>query len=233
MSARPEATKDNLDLDAIETRANRATPGPWHLDKEVDINGEVWWDESPVANTMYWHHSQPDDMHNFNAAFIAHARTDIPELIAEIRRLRAENETLSEFAARTSDEKMLLLRDGSTSAEPFEEIEEEKWGTISRSPMERSATSVGPSDPFKQICTRPKHAESPCNGLPRPDCPGYENWSADDEIERLRALLWVSVLCGGCGKRYRYNRADDPNADAAGKAHSAAVPECQSNRVAR
>ena len=39
------------------------------------------------------------------------------------------------------------------------------------------------------------------------------------EIKRLRSLLWVRVLCGGCGKRYSYNRADDPDGKLAGAKH--------------
>ena len=31
-------------------------------------------------------------------------------------------------------------------------------------------------NPFEQVCTRPKHETSPCNGLPRPDCPGYKEY---------------------------------------------------------
>jgi hypothetical protein len=48
-----------------------------------------------------------------------------------------------------------------------------------------------------------------------------------DEIERLRALLWCRVLCGGCGKSYRYNRAVDPKGDDMRAVHYAAVPTCQ------
>ena len=33
------------------------------------------------------------------------------------------------------------------------------------------------------------------------------------EIKRLRKLLEVRVLCGGCGRSYSYNRADDPKAE--------------------
>ena len=97
-----------LDLDAIEARVNAATPGPW-------ITGVRWEDPCDV----YWvpinrPGSDPDNPHQpdrialiryetcgfqyphyealSDAAFIAHARTDVPALVAEVRRLRAERE---------------------------------------------------------------------------------------------------------------------------------------------
>lgn len=77
---------EQLDLDVIEQRANDATPGPW----------ERWHD--PVALVDRFVAGFPintiqDSVGQFSAAdaeFIAHARTDVPALVAEIRRLRAE-----------------------------------------------------------------------------------------------------------------------------------------------
>jgi hypothetical protein len=65
-----------IDLDAIEARANAATPGPW---KEG-------------SNDVYSVR---------NAAFIAAARTDVPALIARVRELEAECERLKTFAAKS------------------------------------------------------------------------------------------------------------------------------------
>jgi hypothetical protein len=74
-------------LAEIEARAEAATPGVWYWealgehgypqrignDAEVAV-AETWTDpEWPPAN----------------AEFIAHARTDVPDLVAEVRRLRA------------------------------------------------------------------------------------------------------------------------------------------------
>lgn len=39
------------------------------------------------------------------------------------------------------------------------------------------------------------------------------------EVDRLRSLLVVSVLCGKCGKRYTYNRADDQDGEISAKSH--------------
>jgi hypothetical protein len=56
------------ELDVIGARANAATPGPW-----------TWpdWDDCS---------EQEADANN---EFIAHAREDVPALVAEVRRLRA------------------------------------------------------------------------------------------------------------------------------------------------
>jgi hypothetical protein len=88
-----------LNLDEIEARVNAATPEPWVTDTshgpyEVSVNGPV-----PIP----CHHEPPQDeysvmfqtCHDYtfeqskkNLVFIAHARSDIPALIAEVRRLR-------------------------------------------------------------------------------------------------------------------------------------------------
>lgn len=50
----------------------------------------------------------------------------------------------------------------------------------------------------------------------------------ENEIIRLRELLWVGALCGACGHRYKYNRADDPNGEKGHKEHLIAHPDCPS-----
>ena len=92
------------DLDAIRERAEAATEGPWapwldqdgqpHMDGLLMVgnadavipDGEVWIenvDVNPIAHTY-----TPEDRQ-----FIAHARTDMPDLLAELKRLRAGIET--------------------------------------------------------------------------------------------------------------------------------------------
>ncbi len=71
------------ELDAIEARANAATPGPWLPSLDTwpprRLDGSPRLSEITHSLGMF-----PGDM-----AFIAAARTDVPALIAEIRRLRA------------------------------------------------------------------------------------------------------------------------------------------------
>ena len=80
-----------LDLDAIQARADAATPGPWvsrtcepcaardRLDLTIWGHG----DREMIAN---W--SEQDEFYSGDAEFIAHARTDVPALVAEVRALR-------------------------------------------------------------------------------------------------------------------------------------------------
>lgn len=93
-----------LDLAPIEARAEAATKGPWDTlggnlvraiaaDRELAV--PIFRSEAPVD----WHKNKRlthpvfvrayrDEVNN--ATFIAHAREDIPALIAEVRRLREE-----------------------------------------------------------------------------------------------------------------------------------------------
>lgn len=85
------------ELRAIEDRANEATPGPW-------VRGKKSWDGTDIATvtgpsveeivqeptTFYAYPSgsfvDVDGM-EANLEFIAHARQDVPALVAEVKRL--------------------------------------------------------------------------------------------------------------------------------------------------
>lgn len=75
-----------LDLDAIEARANAATPGPWHWEAEDDCRTLVAADLPNVEPLLFFDDgwAQPCDRE-----FVAHAREDVPALVAEVRLLRA------------------------------------------------------------------------------------------------------------------------------------------------
>ena len=80
-----------IDLDAIKARCEATTPGPW------EVNGSPH--DRHIATVGRHYITKPDragrSAHNDEiAAFIAHARTDVPALAAEVERLRAENEVL-------------------------------------------------------------------------------------------------------------------------------------------
>jgi hypothetical protein len=83
-----------LDLDAIEARAEAATPGPWIVSGGV-IHSPIRepWDGKPNAVIVDAHIFEP------NADFIAHARTDIPALVAELRAAREVVEAAAGFSA--------------------------------------------------------------------------------------------------------------------------------------
>lgn len=74
-----------LDLAAIEDRATKATQGPW------GITNRPWLislsTKARIADFLHQHHQSA----NFDDAdFAAHARTDIPALIARVRAAEAE-----------------------------------------------------------------------------------------------------------------------------------------------
>lgn len=83
---------DELNLDAIEARANAATPGPWepyftvHGHPHVVRAGQSIW--GVIVSIS------PDDYGRADCEFLAAARSDVPALVAEVRRLRAENRNL-------------------------------------------------------------------------------------------------------------------------------------------
>lgn len=99
---------EQIDLGAIEARCAAATPGPWyivwggyrgnsicHSVPGRVYNGNKWIEDSKqpldekIANM-----ANPKRLSEDDAEFIAHARQDIPALIAEVRRLQEENERM-------------------------------------------------------------------------------------------------------------------------------------------
>lgn len=101
-----------MNIEEIKAREQAATKGPWINDarigcvavycgKEANCIEETidrrlfYADGKEVLNANgefdHWETKSQDVK---NAAFIAHARTDIPELIAEVERLTAENTAL-------------------------------------------------------------------------------------------------------------------------------------------
>ena len=79
----------DLNLDAIEARANAATRGSWsafHWDDEPSFD-RGWAVTSDAGDDWVADYLRAEDV-----AFIAHARTDVPALVAEVRRLRERTE---------------------------------------------------------------------------------------------------------------------------------------------
>jgi hypothetical protein len=94
---------DAKQLDEIRKRAEAATAGPWGTSEDVvtitGSNGRDW-------NIAYFYGEvvSPDQSEK-NAEFTAHARTDIPALLAALaasqERERAMREALTEIEAKT------------------------------------------------------------------------------------------------------------------------------------
>ena len=82
------------DLDSMRLRAEAATPGPWDRDiaryaivtnnRTIAVVGQVQPDGTMYATAQ----------HDRDAAFICAAREDVLRLVAEVARLRAENNEL-------------------------------------------------------------------------------------------------------------------------------------------
>jgi len=108
------------DLGAIEAREAAATPGPWDYDQahgecentetcpngiERDKRGSAdecedcghWYleDSASLSGPTYLGDHEDEGFCTKDAEFIAHARADVPALIAEVKRMNAEVERLT------------------------------------------------------------------------------------------------------------------------------------------
>ena len=86
-------------LNEIETRVEAATPGPWML---IDRDIDWWYVETPEGLLATCNPSGEAIIGIEDAAFVAHARTDIPRLIEEVRRLRTKVTALDEELSEAS-----------------------------------------------------------------------------------------------------------------------------------
>lgn len=75
----------NEKLDALEALANAATPGPWEVHSHREHSATFDWHG---VNNASGKEVTGDFLLAEDAAFIAAARTAVPELVAECRRLR-------------------------------------------------------------------------------------------------------------------------------------------------
>lgn len=75
------------DLEAIKARCDVATPGPWKMHKHCDESDhmQVHDTKGVVCETSLYGFEYPEQWDN--GIFIAHARQDIPELLAYIDEL--------------------------------------------------------------------------------------------------------------------------------------------------
>lgn len=75
------------DLDAIEARADAATPGPWVLAQVRKDEVMLTHGGYPDSGYGHWGYLRP-----YDAAFIAASRTDVPALCRALREARAERD---------------------------------------------------------------------------------------------------------------------------------------------
>lgn len=112
------------EIQAIEARANAATEGPWEVRALAGYPNECWAGpaiDAPGYSDFYTGYE--GEISRPNAEFIAHARTDVPALVAEIRRLRSVNSAghsctmLAEQLATAQEEVRKLRRELAKSEE--------------------------------------------------------------------------------------------------------------------
>ena len=99
----------DLDLDAIEARADAATDGPWVVKHEpaweadnvqhpdvITVGAQMWeGDDEPMTVCLVSTDYEDDPVDVLlDAEFIAHARTDVPALVAALREARAKVEAM-------------------------------------------------------------------------------------------------------------------------------------------
>ena len=77
-------------LKEIEAREQATSKGPWVLADEPDEEWGDWRVYRGNALLAEFAHADTNEQDTENATFFAHAKTDIPLLIAEVRRLRVE-----------------------------------------------------------------------------------------------------------------------------------------------
>lgn len=90
---------EKTSLPGIENREKRATKGPWKVERHDDDDGsishEIWnLTAEHYTRIMTLSDSNDDPNAKANAAFIAHAREDIPWLLSQWRAQKARIEEL-------------------------------------------------------------------------------------------------------------------------------------------
>ena len=91
------------ELAVSEARANKASNAPWIVESgeysgqnwligavSVFLGGSSWDDKSYYVTTKSVHASELEGDAKIDAEFIAHAREDVPALVAEVRRLQSQ-----------------------------------------------------------------------------------------------------------------------------------------------
>lgn len=120
----------SLDLDAIKARADAATEGPWWAwDRGVGFHIAVTFKKNQwgTPSDLLPEGSRTDIGRSEDAKFIAHARADVPALLAEVERLRAladRHEQAALVAIAQRDEREDLLNKFAYKVGPVEVIGE-------------------------------------------------------------------------------------------------------------
>ncbi len=99
----------SIDLEAIKARCKAATKGPWKYtyskednEHNVILHGDDYNDDTVL---LFYEGCQTG---NADAEFIAHAREDVPALVAEVERLTVGIKEIGAMCAKRHDKIKLL-----------------------------------------------------------------------------------------------------------------------------
>lgn len=95
-------------LNAIKERVSKATSGPWLVAYDTDDRDhviDIWFNREDNGHAEI--HDNSFGNAPYNARFIAHAREDVPALVAEVERLRT---LIKELACDTAENTAVFLR---------------------------------------------------------------------------------------------------------------------------
>ena len=90
------------ELNEIEARANAATPGPWEA-AGWDVRTKITADDQRGYLITSCQPSAFPENGAANTEFLSHARTDVPALVAEVRRLQGVNARQAETRAEKAE----------------------------------------------------------------------------------------------------------------------------------
>lgn len=153
-----------LYLDAIRARAEAATPGPWKLWGMTVMTDRAGTGNVDDADDIAFTTDPDRGTRTFNASFIAHAREDVPALLAEVEALRTERDGLAAYLAADPDyfvyhneaANMVLALQGILSVAPSDALAEVKRQAAAEALID-AAHAMRPAEhalPFTFLQTR-------------------------------------------------------------------------------
>lgn len=127
-----------MNLDELKELEAKATPGLWKLSKDGEFdeytNENSWWYTGIKANKkqiIYRSDDEGNEKYDCDITFITELRNAFPEIVEEIKRLRAENKTMAdELSIWVADNKRRTeaLRVAKISLEYWKDkIDEHDW----------------------------------------------------------------------------------------------------------
>jgi len=108
----------SLDLNAIRARADAATEGPWYFGGDTAVAQEMFQNHELIVSPTYpIIEFEPGEQGEADAEFVAHARTDVVALLAEVEQLSSLFKAAVDAHGQLVDE-LAALRRGGVPATP-------------------------------------------------------------------------------------------------------------------